>query len=226
MEGQHVATSLSRYVQHLPPFFQDDPFVARFLLSFERILTGFPAADPSNFPSVPLGIEQVLDRIQTYFDPATTPADFLPWLAEWVATSLREDWDEQTRRSFIAQIVPLYRRRGTTRALKMLLQIYLNPSNDPSHDPTVEVIDNDPAFPRHYFLVRFRVNDQAESASVWTKQQIAIEIINREKPAHTYFGLDIVTPSLEIANPPTFDVNHYPTTGVFVGINTRLGTKA
>ena len=98
-----MAAGVSRYVAHLPAVFQDDDFVGAFLLAFERILTGLPGRDPPNLPRVPLGLEQILDTIETYFDPSSAPAEFLPWLAGWVATSLREDWDTATRRGFIEQ---------------------------------------------------------------------------------------------------------------------------
>ena len=54
----------------------------------------------------------------------TTTAEFLPWLAGWVTLSLRADWDEATQRSFIQQIVPLYRLRGTATGLERMLELY------------------------------------------------------------------------------------------------------
>jgi phage tail-like protein len=228
-----MATGVSRYVAHLPAVFQDDDFAGKFLLAFERVLTGLPDADPPNLPRVPLGLEQILDTIETYFDPSSAPDDFLPWLAGWVATSLREDWDAATRRSFLAHIVPLYRRRGTARALQTLLQIYLNPTGDPLHDASVEVLEapkpGDPTYPTpyppRYFQVRFTVAER-DPAILARRAAIATEIIDREKPAHTYYGLLIGSPSLEIADPPAFDSAHNPLTGVFVGVNTLLGTTA
>ena len=222
---------LSRYLAHLPALFQDDDFVGKFLLSFERVLTGLPDPDQPNLPRVPPGLEQILDAIQTYFDPSSAPEGFLPWLAGWVATSLREDWDAATRRSFIAHIVPLYRRRGTAKALQTLLQIYLNPTGDPQRDASVEVLEaprpGDPTYPTpyppRYFQVRFTVPER-DPAIVARRAAIATELIDREKPAHTYSGLLIGSPSLEIANPPTFDAGHNPIAGVFVGVNTLLGT--
>ena len=73
-----------------------------------------------------------------------------------------EDWDEATRRSFLARVVPLYQKRGTRAALQQLLQIYLDPTLDPSTpgaDQIVQIIDDDPAFPPRYFQVRFTVPD-------------------------------------------------------------------
>jgi phage tail-like protein len=221
-----MAEDLSRYMQHLPALFQEDPFLGRFLLAFERVLSGLPSADPPNFPSVPLGLEQVLDRIHTYFDPAGpgggstdyAPDDFLPWLAGWVATSLREDWDTDTRRRFIANIVPLYRRRGTKTALQQLLQLYTGGAVEVLEDPK----PGEAPFPLRYFQVRFTVTERDPSL-LSRKAAIAIALIDREKPAHTFYGLKISFPSLQIADPPTYDAAGNPQSGVFVGVNTTLG---
>ena len=226
-----MAAGMSRYLAHLPALFQDDDFAGTFLLPFERILTGLASADEPNLPRVPPGLEQILDTIERYFDPASTPSEFLPWLAGWVATSLREDWDPAMRRSFIAHIIPLYRRRGTARVLQLLLQIYLNPTGDPLRDSSVEVLEGpkpgDPTYPTpypaRYFQVRFTVVER-DPAILARRASMATEIIDREKPAHTYYGLFIGSPSLQIANPPTFDAAQNPLTGVFVGVNTLLGT--
>ena len=48
----------------------------------------------------------------------------MPWLAGWVALGLRADWTEAQKRDFLANIVPLYRRRGTKENLAELLRIY------------------------------------------------------------------------------------------------------
>ena len=226
-----MAASVSRYLAHLPALFQDDDFAGTFLLAFERILTGLAGDDPPNLPRVPPGIERILDTIETYVDPASAPDEFLPWLAGWVATSLREDWDAATRRVFIANIVPLYRRRGTAGALQSLLELYLNPTRDPQRNAGVEILEgpkpSDPSYPTpyppRYFQVRFTVAER-DPVVLARRASIATEIIDREKPAHTYYGLFIGSPSLQIADPPTFDSAQNPLTGVFVGVNTILGT--
>jgi phage tail-like protein len=222
-----ATTAVSRYLAHLPGVFQDDPFLGRFMLAFERVLTGvgdLAGAELANPPAAAAGIEEILNKIHTYFDPGVAPAEFLPWLATWVATSLREDWDEATRRSFLALVVPLYQRRGTKLALQQLLQIYLDPTTDPSTpggDQIVQIIDDDPSFPPRYFQVRFTVSER-DPHLLARRAAIATAIIDREKPAHTFYGLHINYPSLQIADPPIY-VNNQPTNGVFVGLNTVLG---
>ena len=54
----------------------------------------------------------------------TTDVEFLPWLSGWVALTLRADWSEATQRSFLQQIVPLYRLRGTRDGLQRMLTLY------------------------------------------------------------------------------------------------------
>jgi phage tail-like protein len=108
------ANQLSRYLEYLPAIYQvepdvEAPFLGRFLLPFEEVLTGF---------------ERVLATIDHYVSPAFTNPDFLPWLATWVALVLDEEWDEAKRRSLIAEAVALYRERGTVQGLKRYLEIY------------------------------------------------------------------------------------------------------
>lgn len=221
-----ATTGVSRYLEHLPGVFSDDPFLGRFLLAFERVLTGvgdLAGAALANPPAVAAGLEEILDKIQTYFDPALAPPDFLPWLATWVATSLREDWDDATRRGFLARVVSLYQKRGTKSALQQLLQIYLDPTTDPStdDDTIVQIIDDDPGFPPRYFQVRFTVSEH-DPHLLARRAAIATAIIDREKPAHTFYGLHLNYPSLQIADPPIY-INNQPINGVFVGTNTVLG---
>ncbi len=99
----------SRYLQYLPAIFQEDPFLGRFLLPFEEVLQGF---------------DSLLSEIDRFFDPATTDSDFLPWLSQWLALVMDEEWDEAKRRRLIAEAVELYRRRGTVTGLKRYLEIY------------------------------------------------------------------------------------------------------
>ena len=99
----------SEYLQYLPAVFQEDPFLGRFLVPFEEVLNGFG---------------DLLSDIDHYFAPALTEPDFLPWLAQWLAMSLDEEWEEEKRRLLIAEAVELYRRRGTVKGLERYLEIY------------------------------------------------------------------------------------------------------
>src|SRR5262245_65574686 len=115
-------SAVSSYLMLLPSIFSDDPtrFLGRFLLAFEQVLTGLDGGEPS--PEK--GLEESIAGIATLFDAQETPEEFLPWLAGWVALGLRADWSVAQKRDFLAQIVPLYRRRGTQDNLARLLTIY------------------------------------------------------------------------------------------------------
>lgn len=206
---------VSSYVAHLPALLQEDAFVGRFLLAFERILSGLHPPDPADpFPQQ-AGLEDILDRIHTYFAPEQTPADFLPWLASWVTLSLREDWDEEETRRFISRIVPLYQYRGTKYGLEQILETYTN------EDATIYEFDHPP----HYFQVVLTLS-QPTPERRRSMEKIALAIIDQEKPAHTFYKLQILFPSMQIRNDG--DDPKYPpnTRGVWIGRTTTLGTTS
>jgi phage tail-like protein len=187
----------SSYVEYLPAVLQDDAFLGRFLLAFEAILSGVSVEGVST----PTGFEATLANIHDYFSPARTPKesqqDFLPWLASWVALSLRDDWDEQVKRDFIQQIVPLYQKRGTKAALETLLKIYLQKQVSGSLQEYVKVIEFDHI--PHYFQVQLRIDSQ-DLTEYRRKQTVARAIIDLEKPAHTVYALQILMPTMRLVS--------------------------
>jgi phage tail-like protein len=103
-----AAGPLSRYLQHLPAIFQDDPFLGRLLLIFES--TWEP-------------LEQRQDHIALYFDPRTAPAQFLEWLAGWLHLTLNPHWPEERRRLLLDEAMELYRWRGTPYGLTRMIEV-------------------------------------------------------------------------------------------------------
>lgn len=192
------ATAISSYTQYLPSLLQAEPFIGRFLLAFERILNGDqPLGEADLLPDQP-GLERYIDRLYTYFIPKSpdtaypnqeTPSDFLPWLASWVAVSLRDDWDETVKREFISKIVPLYSKRGTKVGLVELLKIYTGEE--------VAIYEFDQ--PAHYFQVALTLS-QRNPTELRRKQQIARALIDQEKPAHTFYSLRVLIPTMRIMN--------------------------
>lgn len=77
-------------------------------------------------------IEQAIDENARYYDPASTPADFLPWLASWMAFTLDLDWPEARKRALLRRAVDLYRIRGTKRALALFLKLFTG------YEPTID----------------------------------------------------------------------------------------
>jgi phage tail-like protein len=184
--------AVSSYLAYLPRVFAEDdrspdeeaaagpPFLGRFLLAFEAVLSGLPDRP---------GLQQAVDGIADLLDPATTREDFLPWLASWVGLTLRADWDVPTRRLFIRDIVPLYRLRGTKEGLERMLSLYTG--------QPVE-IDDDHTVP-HFFTVALML-PQADPEQVRRIQEIARAIVDQEKPAHTFYALEVTTPTMRLVS--------------------------
>ncbi|AFZ55799.1 phage tail protein [Anabaena cylindrica FACHB-243] len=196
---------LSSYLEYLPAYLETDPFVGRFLLAFEGILSGFSEEQTDFTPQIvdqnteiSWGLETLIDQIHTYFDPQQTPGEFLPWLAGWVALSLRDDWDEKTKRQFISNIVPLYQIRGTVPGMRKMLEIYLESSGLSYPERTISIFEFDQK--PHYFQVQLALpsNQVIHPERYWREFRIAKGIIDQEKPAHTYYALRILTLTMQI----------------------------
>jgi phage tail-like protein len=216
----------STYLDYLPGIYHVDAekgaFVGRYLKIFEKILSGIDDGVEIYGHEIE-GIEQVIERIHEFFAPETTSATFLNWLAGWMALILREDWEESKKRRLIGRILWLYRLRGTKKGLEEYIRIYL---------PGVEVeiteivapfqigvrstIGKDTYLggsPPHFFSVTiflpepdFELKKQREKA--------VQAIIDLEKPAHTYYHLRTIVPTLQIGK-----FSH-------VGVDTLLGDIA
>lgn len=210
---------MSTYLDHLPAFFREDPFAGRFLLAFEAVLTGGTRFTDSDVE----GLEQIVGRIADYLDPQTTPEDFLPWLAGWVALSLRADWDADTKRGFIREIVPLYRQRGTLASLQRMLEIYLRPLGDDVTRDDVVIFDEFDE-PAHFFQVQLTLSD-ANPARLRGTQEIARAIIDQEKPAHTFYALKVVIPTMRLVSEELRKAENNVPELLILGQNTWLGTS-
>lgn len=172
---------VSGYLAHLPRVYGEDPFLGRFLLAFEALLSGLPGRP---------GLQQAVDGIADLLDPDLTGPEFLPWLAGWVGLTLRADWEVDTRRRFIREIVPLYRSRGTKDGLRDMLTLYTGQAVE---------IDDDQG-PDHFFTVQLTLA-QADPEQVRQVQAIARAIIDQEKPAHTFYALQVATPTMRLVSP-------------------------
>jgi phage tail-like protein len=193
------AKAVSSYLQNLPAIFSEDPFLGRFLLAFEQVLTGLKGGKPVP----PLGLEEIIGAIDTLFDPKETREEFLPWLASWVALGLRADWTEAQKRDFLANIVLLYRRRGTKENLAKLLRIYTGLSPVITEAPETDV--------PHFFHVSVTI-PKPDPATLRRQHQIATALIELQKPAHTDYELDIIFDTMQIGVRST------------IGVDTLLGS--
>lgn len=200
---------VSGYLPYLPAVLRQSPFLGRFLLAFEAVLTG---VDPKALPADPAlapyrdlaGLERLLDTLDRFLDPARTDPEFLPWLAQWVATSLRDDWSEDTKRAFLANIVPLYRERGTRAGIQAVLRLSGDEAlvvdfNDGQDEDLEKTHFGAAAKPAHFFGVIVTVNER-DPVELARRSRRVRAIVDREKPAHTYYGLRILYPAMRINN--------------------------
>lgn len=98
------------YLRYLPAIYQDDEdsrdFLERFLSVFESML----------YES-----DEIITNIPIYFDPMAAPADFLRWLASWLALDRYDLLDEAQNREFILRAMEFYRQKGTASGLASLI---------------------------------------------------------------------------------------------------------
>jgi phage tail-like protein len=150
------------------------------------------------FQTIHAGIERRLERLHEVFDPATTDAEFLPWLASWVGLLMDPEWDEHTRRKWIREAPRLYATRGTKRCLVTLIRIFtgLEAKIDENRWPYdgvragvsgrigVDAIVMPTVNRAHAFIVNVpvRYEDLSERQVLRLHQ-----VILTEKPAHTIY---------------------------------------
>jgi phage tail-like protein len=196
--------SAGSYMQYLPAIFQEGAGrqgpLGGLLLAFEQILSGRGDASRPGLEEVLGGIVDdkgatLLAGLQRYFEPGPglpdsrrAPAEFMPWLAGWVALSLRADWSDDEKRRFISQIVDLYRLRGTRAGMIKMLQAYT--------DKLPVTIYEFAELP-HYFQVAMAL-ESYDAAALRRKELIARAIIDQEKPAHTFYALKVLVPTMQL----------------------------
>ncbi len=215
-----MSAPVSSYLDHLPAVFREDPFIGQFLRAFEAMLTG--TNDVTGLDVT--GLEQIIGRIADYLDPRTAPEEFLPWLAGWVALSLRADWDADTKRGFIREVVPLYRQRGTLAGLRRMLEIYLRSLGDEVTRDDVVIFDEFEV-PPHFFQVQLTLSG-AYRTRLRATQEIARAIIDQEKPAHTCYALKVVIPTMRLVSEALRKAENNVPALLILGQNTWLGTSS
>lgn len=207
-----AANRVSSLLSSLPGIFQEDRqgrtpnFLGRFLLGFEKLLLGL--GDPGEH-----GLEEVIAKLYRFFEPGErlaegerAPADFLPWLAGWLALTLREDWDEQRKRNLIANAVQLYRLRGTKKGVEEFVRVYtvlgvrIDELNTPFQIGVHSTVGQDtyvgggaPFFFRVTVLLPV-----ADPDEIRRQREVARAIVDLQKPAHTHYTLEVEAPAFQI----------------------------
>lgn len=211
----------SRYLQYLPGMYQaaaeKGAFVGRFLKIFEKILTGI------NDDLAPKeGLEEVINRLHGFFDPETTPKEFLDWLAGWVALTLRGDWDDLAKRRLLKRIIPLYKKRGTKEGLSEYLRIFVGPNVQldeyltgitVGETGTVGVDTFVGGLMPHFFIVTITFASIINLGFIQDTVTATKSVLNLEKPAHTYYALRFQIPGIQVGQRAT------------VGADTIIGTS-
>jgi len=104
--------------------------------------------------------------------------------------------------------VSLYRKRGTKAGLEDILETYTG------EEAIIYELDQ----PVHYFQVEMTLREQ-DAATLRRKEKIARAIIDQEKPAHSFYALRILVPTMQIINDRTRG-------GIILGQNSLLGTTS
>jgi phage tail-like protein len=171
---------VSSYLQYLPAPYHADPFVGRYLMIVETILSS---------------IEGKVDNLHYYFDPMVTPEELLPWLASWVGVELDENMPVAKRRVAIATAAGLYRWQGTRRAVRERLRAYTG-----TRPLIVENCDGmrlgqDAALGVNTRLGQARPYTMAITVAVDSADDVDPAVLRRivdaEKPAHVTYTLEV-----------------------------------
>ena len=93
-------------------------------------LVGFPQESfiedlVAAFDAILAPAHVAIEDLDLYFDPASCPPDFLPWLAGWLGVALNERWPLHRRRRFVYRAAQLFRIRGTIGGVEGAIELYL-----------------------------------------------------------------------------------------------------
>lgn len=223
-------------LEYLPAIYQEpdtpdrQPPLADFLAVFERILLGYEegvhdsrkakAEDGSHAVE---GLGRKIARLYTLFNPHETPERFLSWLASWAALSLNANLTVARKRNLIANIIPLYRIRGTRKYVERLLALCVDAGTSVSEEevPPLQLgvhstLGKDTYLgggPPHFFRVTM-VASELTALEMQAQRQIAYEVIELAKPAHTVYDFVVISPQMQVGIHST------------VGVDTVLGAAA
>jgi phage tail-like protein len=223
-------TSKPHLMEYLPSIYQEaEParpktFLGQFLLVFEKVLLGLdedlhPLRDAhgdgeereeskseAEAEEEIEGLGEKIAGLHTLFDPAVTPEEFLPWLAGWAALSLRFDLSSARKRKLLANIIPLYRIRGTRKYVEELLMLCVDAvvSVSDAELPPLQIgvhstLDSDTYIgggPPYFFSVTL-VAPKLTQQQKEKQMAIAHSVIELAKPAHTFYELSIVSPRMQ-----------------------------
>ncbi|GGJ33380.1 phage tail protein [Deinococcus roseus] len=167
------------YLQYLPGIFRENPesasLLERFLANTEGIFTD---------------LEGRIAASEKRFDPHSTPAEDLEWLASWMGIEFPGHFNGQQKRFMVQHASTMLPLRGTRRGLEMLLNLSLDPYPAPSTlDPEcsrVKVLE-DIRTPHQFQVVILLPDGVPEVEELERQVQLLTLITEQNKPAHTRF---------------------------------------
>lgn len=194
----HVGPEPSRLEIFLPELFQEGSAPSQVASETHRLVR--------IIGSVFAEFGKAIDNIPDSFDPQLAPADFLPWLASWMALLLRADWDESQQRAVLARIIPLYAKRGTKSGIEEYLKIYagegvtIKDELTPLQIATSSTVGIDTVVggqPPYFFIVNVAFAEP-DPEKLKPKVKAVRDVLDIEKPAHTYYQLNFQGPTFQI----------------------------
>lgn len=160
-------------------------------------------------------IEDEIAGLFRYFRAAEAPDAFLPWLANWVALALRTDMSLVRQRRLLANAARLYRIRGTRRGLEEVLKLYLDamPSITDEDQPSLQILDHSHVGVDTFlgggasFVFEVKLAFAVREERFVSEQlQLAREVLEFERPAHTSYQLVDIYPRMQLGVQSTVGV--------------------
>jgi phage tail-like protein len=196
---QVVVSAKSNYLRYLPALYQEDDFMGRFLMLFESFWQP---------------VHTQIGSLYNYFDPRITPDDILPWLSSWLGLELSESWPAGRLRELIRMAMALHRTRGTAWGVSMYLALYTGQQPEiiegrsQNFNLGIEALlgpglalgqENVPhSFTINLSLPAIRADSPEKQKQLENLRRRTLEaIIERQKPAHTIYILNLHTLSDE-----------------------------
>lgn len=163
----------------LPGLLRQDPFLVRFLQVFDDTLRP---------------IMEQIDSIDAYLDPLLTPDALIGWLAAWVGEEDREDREQALRRAVVREVAAIHRSRGTKAGLRRALEIVTGGEVYITENTSGMRLDEDARLGVNTGLETFSpgtLHVLLRAATVQINMDAVVETIERLKPAHATYSLDI-----------------------------------
>jgi hypothetical protein len=103
-----------------------------------------------------------------------------------------------------------------------MLQIFLRPASPEAADNDVVIMDSFEE-PQYFFQVRLTLSEP-DPVKLRATQEMAVAIIEQEKPAHTFFALKVVIPTMRLVSLDRHELEGDQAPLLILGTNTSLGT--